>query len=274
MVDPRVQMRNLSDYLKVVAPLIAPNDLALNKPCIRHPDLSPNNIFVSDSGEITGIIDWQHCAVLAIFLQAKIPKHFQNYGDEDSESFTPPKLPEDFESLSGAEKDTAAELYRRRQVHYFYLGHTSHNNPSHFHAMGTHDLVMRNRLYDAAGRPWEGDNTSLKAELVRFSRLRSNTTSRSSKSPDQTPFPLKYSESEAEDCLTVDEKQKAADADMQAIRDFIGINIEGWVPNTLYAEAVAKDQEIRRQMLDAAETENDRNDVERNWPFQDHEELD
>lgn len=74
-VDPLVQISHLLGYLKVV-PHLVPKSEELNVPDIRHPDLSPSNIFISDSGEITGIIDWQHATALPIFLQAKIPQHF------------------------------------------------------------------------------------------------------------------------------------------------------------------------------------------------------
>lgn len=194
MVDPKVQQRNMSDYLKLTS-FLAPQDATLNKPTIRHPDLSPTNIFISDSGDITGIIDWQHSTVLPIFLQAKIPKHFQNYGDEDSENFERPRAPDMVDTWSEAEKTAAMELYRRRQVHYFYLGHTSHINPSHFHAMGSPNLVMRNRPYDVAGRPWEGDNTSLKAELIRVVKLWDDMTSQKHK----TECPVQYLEVELEE---------------------------------------------------------------------------
>lgn len=36
--------------------------------------------------------------------------------------------------------------------------------------MDKHELIVRNQLYDAACRPWEGDNTSLKAELIQASQ--------------------------------------------------------------------------------------------------------
>lgn len=77
----------------------------LNIPTIRHPDLSPTNIFVSDTGEITGVIDWEHTVILPIFLQAKIPKHFQNNGDEDSENFRQPRAPSNFDTLTESEKE-------------------------------------------------------------------------------------------------------------------------------------------------------------------------
>jgi len=269
-VDPQVQIDNLLDYLKVV-PHIIPEGEELNKPTIRHPDLSPNNVFISESGDITGVIDWQHSAILPVFLQAKIPKHFQNYGDEDSENFRPPKLPENFDSLIESEKEKEAELYRRRQLHYFYLGFTNRNNKPHFHAMGTYDLVVRNRLYDTAGRPWEGDNTSLKAELVHASTYWSDIATSAMK---RAGFPAKYSEAEVTECLDIDAKQKSVDAQMQRLRDFVGVNIDGWVPTELYDEARGKERYIKHQMLEVAETEDEKRELDENWPFQDHEELD
>lgn len=76
-------------------------------------------------GDITGIIDWQHATILPTFVQAKILKHFQNYGDDDSENFRRPKLAEDIVTMTDVDKEREMELYRRRQVHDFYLGLTS-----------------------------------------------------------------------------------------------------------------------------------------------------
>ncbi|KAF2492391.1 phosphotransferase family protein [Lophium mytilinum] len=269
-VDPKVQIASLLDYLKLTPHAIPERD-ELNQPTIRHPDLSPTNIFISKSGDITGIIDWQHTTILPLFLAAKIPKHFQNYGDDDSENFQPPKLPEDLDSLAEIEKDRQAELYRRRQLHYFYLGFTSRNNTAHFDAMGTYDLVVRNRLYDTASRPWEGDNTSLKAEIIQASTRWPGIATSAMKTAE---FPVKYSEAEVAECLDVDAKQKKMDEQMQILRDFFCVNIDGWVPTGLYDEAREKERCIKLQMLEDAETEDERREIRENWPFQDHEELD
>ncbi|KAF1828917.1 hypothetical protein BDW02DRAFT_511165 [Decorospora gaudefroyi] len=269
-VNPQVQMNVLQDYLKV-APHIVPDDEEKCRPAIRHPDLSPNNIFVSEAGEITGVIDWQHSVVLPIFIQAKIPKHFQNYGDDDSENFRPPKLPANFDSMDETEKETEMERYRRRQLHFFYKGYTNQNNKPHYRAMGTYDLIVRNRLYDVAGRPWEGDNTSLKAELIQASEYWPAIASLAMK---DAAFPVKYPDSETAACLDIDAKQKKADAQMQHLRDFIGVNIEGWVPMDGYELAREKERYMKQQMLDAADTEEERKEVDEEWPFQDYEEVD
>jgi hypothetical protein len=54
-VDPKVQINHLLDYLRVTPHLI-PQAEQLNLHPIRHPDLSPPNIFIADPGDINGII--------------------------------------------------------------------------------------------------------------------------------------------------------------------------------------------------------------------------
>lgn len=214
LVDPQVQIKHFASYLRV-APYLAPDGEELNAPTIRHPDLSPSNIFISETGNITGIIDWQHTTILPIFLQAKIPKHYQNYGDDDSENFRRPKLAEGVETMSESDREVEMELYRRRQVHYFYLGYTSSRNKPHFHAMGKHNLVLRNQLYDTA-----------------------------------------------------------ADEQMQQVREAIGVDIEGWVPNDEFESAKSRAELMKKEMAQAADSEEERREFEELWPFKDHEEMD
>lgn len=262
-----MQIGHLSNYLKL-APYLVPKTTELNAPTIRHPDLSPSNIFVSESGEITGVIDWQHATILPIFLQAKIPKHFQNYGDEDSESFKPPKLTPYFDTLPDSAKEEEMEIYRRRQVHFFYVGFTDRLNKPHFCAMGKHNLILRNRLYDTACRPWEGDNTSLQAELIYTLEQWSEIV------PEGDKPPVQYSAEEIKECLERYAKQKVADDQIQKMRDFVGVNIEGWLPNDGFDEAKEKAEYIKNEMSGEAETEEERKELLEHWPFQDHEEID
>ncbi|CZT50286.1 uncharacterized protein RSE6_11239 [Rhynchosporium secalis] len=265
-VDPQVQIRHLSDYLKV-APHLVPKEDQLNLPTIRHPDLSPSNILISDCGDITGLIDWQHATILPIFLLAKIPKHFQNYGDDDSENFRRPQLAEDFANMTSSEKELEMDRYRRRQVHYFYLGYTSELNKAHFQAMGKYNLVLRNRLYDTAGRPWEGDNTSLQAQLIKIIGEWSAIAS-------EDNCPISYSPAEVEECLDRDAKQNRVNEQLQHVRDFIGINIDGLVMSEEFESARAKAELIKNELAEGADTDEEGREFTKLWPFQDHEEID
>ncbi len=268
-VTPDIQIKVLQDYLKI-AQFIVPDDEEMNRPTIRHQDLSPNNIFV-DEGEVTGMIDWQHCIILPLFLQAKIPSHFQNYGDKESENFRPPQLPPDFDSLSDEEKEVEEDLYRRRQLHFFYLGATSHYNPRHYNALCVDPQAHRMRLFAKARSPWEGDNTSLKAQLI--STVANWPKIRSTKLPE-LDCPISYSEQEVEVCLAMNAKQKYADRTVGALREFVGANIDGWVRNDEYPAMKESADGIKAQMIADAESDVDRKDIEDKWPFQDHEEID
>ena len=115
--DPQDHVHSLGDYIRLI-PHLVPKDATVHSPTLRHPDLSPNNILVSDDLQITGFIDWQHSEVLPAFLAADIPAAFANYADEESRSFTEPKLPENLPSMAQDERAEAEELYRRRHIHF------------------------------------------------------------------------------------------------------------------------------------------------------------
>ena len=266
-VDPQIQIDHLSDYLRVT-PYLAPEADDLNVPTIRHPDLSPSNILISDNGDITGVIDWQHASVLPLFLQAKIPKYFQNYGDEESENFVRPKLAENFATMSSDDKAVELETFRRRQLHYFYLGYTSQYNKRHFHALGKPHLVLRNQLYDIAGRPWEGDNTSLQSQLMKTVAQWSDISATPQKPP------IGYTEEEVKECLDRDANQKNIDEQMQRLREDIGVSIDGLVMNEEFESAVERAQLVKDQLMEDAVTEDERREIDENWPFQDHDEID
>lgn len=169
--------------------------------------------------------------------------------------------------MSESDREVGMELYRRRQVHYFYLGYTSSRNKPHFHVMGKHNLVIRNQLYNTVDRPWEGDNTSLQAQLIRtmehWSEIR----------PGEAP-PIQYFEAEHQECLERDSKQKDADEQMQQVREAIGVDVEGWVPNDEFEIAKARADAMKSEMVQATNSEEERREFEELWPFQDHKETD
>lgn len=268
-MHPDAQAKSLGDYLEI-ARFLVPDVEEMNRPTIRHPDLSPGNIFVSDNGEITGLIDWQHCAVLPLFLQAGIPNHFQNYGDESSEKLHPPKLPDNFASLSDEDKVVQQELYRKRQMHFFYCGATVYLNSRHHQALGFDPYTYRKTLYTAACSPWEGDNTSLKAHITPV------TTHWSPLHSQEAPAecPIQYSEKEVQECLERHEKQEKIDQDLQKMLNYLELSPEGHVDSHSYDDAKEMVDKIKAQWIAESETEFERKDIEDNFPLQDHEELD
>src|SRR6266699_1007491 len=89
--DPTEHITSLKNYIQI-APFLIPKDRESHWPIIRHPDLHPFIISVSDGFKIVGMIDWKHYSVLPLFLQAGIPKYFRNYGNEESERLNTVRL--------------------------------------------------------------------------------------------------------------------------------------------------------------------------------------
>src|SRR5208282_3909650 len=105
-----------------------------------------------------------------------------------------------------------------------------------FDAMSSSGIVLRNKIYENAGRPWEGDSISLKANLIQCAAQWADISSKDL--PHCIKGPLNYSPSEVDQCLQLDAKQRDAESSSQRLRDFIGVNIDGWVPIEEYDDAV------------------------------------
>ncbi|KAL4896711.1 kinase-like protein [Aspergillus ambiguus] len=258
---------SLQKYVQIAPHLLPDSDPALHRPTIRHPDLQPNSIFISDNLEIEGIIDWQHNAILPLFLQCGILESLQNYGDEISESLQIPGLPKDFAESGEVERLQQAELLRRRQLHYVYVKTTEILNPDHYHALTYEFSTLRRRLFQHSGDPWEGDNVTLKADLVALSRFWKELN------PDaKTPCPVSFPDNEVAECLRLEHAQLEADEQFQACKEAIGVGNEGWVPIAHYDDAKERERKLKADALDAAETEEERQALLNNWLFDDFSE--
>jgi hypothetical protein len=215
------------------------------------------------------LIDWQHSVILPLFLQSGIPKSFQNYGDKISESLQTPSLPDNFDDLEEMEQYQQADIYRRLQLHYLYVQLTAKLNREHYEALTANLNTLRRRLFHHASDPWEGDNVTLKADLVTLS-----TKWRELDSDMRTPCPIPYSDEESIECLRLEKAQAEADEQLQACQEAIGVGDEGWVPIGQYDEAKLCERKLKADALEAAETDEQRAIVQANWIFDDFQEED
>jgi hypothetical protein len=272
--SPLDHLDSLDKYLRTAPYLIPHNNETLTRSTLRHPDLQPNNVFVSDKLEITGLIDWQHCAILPLFLQCGIPNSLQNYGDDISESLTVPELPPNFDDLSESRQFEQAVLLRRRQLHYFYVAMTARLNSTHYDALAYDFSMLRRKLFDHASCPWEGDNVTLKAELIYLMENWSSIAAPEMSARDEAkaPCPFSFSEDEVTECKRLHAAQIEADEQLQACRDVVGIGPEGWVPLEQYKETKQRELKLKADALEAAESEEERARLAEHWIFDDFDE--
>jgi hypothetical protein len=214
---PAVHIQLLSDYLEIVPYLgVSPNH-PFARSTLRHPDFSPSNILINASNDIVGIIDWQHAVVLPLCLCAGIPTHFQNWGDPLSAMLAKPEvnLPENFEDLGQEEQATIQETLRKRLVHFYYAALTMKEMPDHFDALRNENLMLRAKLFDRAGEPWEGDSLSLKYTIMQVCK---NWTMNLDDSigVGSLDCPLNYTEDEIQQCAKEYDREREK---MQALAD-------------------------------------------------------
>lgn len=269
--DPKTHAESLENFLRLAQHLV-PGDPEQQLPILRHPDVQPNNIFINEDHRVTALIDWQHATILPTFLAAGIPNSFQNYNDVESRSFTPPHPPAHLESLDEFERTQAQEEFRRRHVHFFYLGFTQRLNQRHWRAIEDEIDILRRRTFDHAGEPWEGLNAPLLYDLVQVSQVWDKIVT--SDHDGTTPScPVSFTQEEAERIDALDDSHRDADGDVENIDELLGIGSDGWTPHERFESAKSKAAEVREQALASADDDPWlRESSERHWPFDDYDE--
>ncbi|OSS50250.1 hypothetical protein B5807_04729 [Epicoccum nigrum] len=234
--DSAIHTASLEKYL-CAAPHLVPENPELNLPTLRHPDIQPNNIFRDKDYRVTGLVDWQHATALPAFLAAGLPSSFQNYSDPESVSFAPPRLPIDLDSLDEAQRAQADEQFRRRQ-----------------RALEQEPDLLRGRIFDHVGEPWDGLNTTLHHDLVQIARNWDKIALRKDDGAARA-CPVSFTQKEIDQIDALEESHRDADGDVEQINEFLGIASDGWTPNERFESAKDKAAEIREQALASADND-------------------
>lgn len=269
--SPSDHVENLNRYLSI-APSISPRDSdpALCQFCIRHADLQPSNIVVSKSSDsgwhVVSLLDWQHTPILPLFLIAGIPQRLQNYGDLISELLIPPSLPGNLGDLDESEQNRQKELYRDRLVHYHYMKSTEEFNKVHHMALTSPLGTLRRRLFDYTGEPWEGETIALKLALIEATENWNRITG------GGAPCPVAYDAEDVQETKKLDKVLSEADKTMDACNNMIGLGGEGWVPTEHYEAAASLCKQLKENAFAAAESAEERAEIEGHWPFDDMDE--
>ncbi|PYI30037.1 phosphotransferase enzyme family protein [Aspergillus indologenus CBS 114.80] len=268
---PETYIDLLNKYLKLVPYLIhKDNTSPFNQPTLRHPDLNPNNIFISpDTGAISCIIDWQHSKIEPRFLTAGYPRVFESPDPEQSFELIEPTLPTDYEAMPAEEKVAADEIYRRRLLFYYYRIFNGHLNKPHLEVLRDPIFFPRQHLVDRAGRQWNGNTMTLKGALLRIIEYwpyLPNTVG--------IACPVEISDSEKDGFTEQEELWFSLNKVVDHWRDQVGgVNEDGWISNEKYDESVRKVAELKASLL--ASAEGDKDDIyllEKGWLFRDREE--
>ncbi|EGE79026.2 phosphotransferase enzyme family protein [Blastomyces dermatitidis ATCC 18188] len=168
VIPPSAYSTLLEKYL-AIAPFLLPNDAESHgsAPTLRHPDLTPSNVFISpETSKIRRIIDWQHTVIVPRLLASGHPHLFENPDVELPPTLDAPQPPDGYESLDPETKAQVDELLRRRNLYYFYRVFNGAKNQLHLAACADPLLEPRKHLVDFAGRQGNGNLMTLRGALI------------------------------------------------------------------------------------------------------------
>ncbi|PPQ83049.1 hypothetical protein CVT24_011988, partial [Panaeolus cyanescens] len=267
--SPLDHLKNLERYL-AIAPSILPKDPALSHFYMRHPDLHPNNIFVSLSPssdcKIVSVFDWQHTSILPMFLLAGIPERLQNYADNVSQSMMLPSRPENLEEMDEARRDSEEYRYRCRLVHYHYVTSTMKHNPLHYAAFMDPLYALRGQLFLYAGAPWEGESSELKLALIQTKNRWDEL------SGGVVPCPLEFDAQDLAETAALEKDMNQVIRGFELLQAHGGVGVDGWVPAEDYESTMAFFKDVKEKALATAESEEECEEINDHWPWDDMDE--
>lgn len=131
--------------------------------------------------------------------------------------------------------------------------------------------MFKQRLFEHASSPWEGDNVTLKADLIEATKRWSKVAVPAA---DGTvaPCPISYSEEEVAECLRLYGKVTEIDGQQEKMRECLGVGHDGWVPSERYEESRALNAKTKALALEFAESDFKKQMLDRYWPFDDQDE--
>jgi hypothetical protein len=183
------------------------------------------------------------------------------------------KLPENFDELDQNEQSIIQETMRKRLVHFYYAALTMKSMPDHFDSLRNENMMLRAKLFNRAGAPWEGDSLSLKYTIIQVLKNWPMHVDNSGPAASMD-CPVKYSEEEIQQCTKNHEQEEEKMQELAEMKDIIGTDALGWVPDDEQLEkSRAIIQSIKEGLEEHSETEIEKIAVQSHFPFDDHDET-
>ncbi|KAH6881210.1 kinase-like domain-containing protein [Coprinopsis sp. MPI-PUGE-AT-0042] len=269
---PSDHIQNLERYLSITSSLI-PNDPQLQRFSIGHPDLKISNIIVNSDCQIAGLIDWQHASILPLYLLAG---RLKNPADTCLKTMASPLVssdtPDSGES-DNTQQESPNDLRRRQLLRRHYVKNTEECNELHYRAFTDPLHLLRWRLFEGTGLPWEGETLELNVFLLEvwqrwdeLAKARGGTTLDS-----QCPFNFDIEDllSSLDFLLHVKGVEKEFGS-IQASARIIGK--DGWVATNDYEHAKMVVDEAKEEVMRDSDATEERLELMRQWPWDDIDE--
>ena len=260
-----MKMKVVILYLGLLDSILPAVDSSIASPHLWHSDLHSGNIFVdpADHTKITGIIDWQSTEASPLYFAAMQPPFLKHKGSR-VEGFERPRLPDNFEELSEAEKRQAEALFEQRSLVALYRLLVSKYYPRLHKAFEFRNTVIYHLLQIGTHLLIDGDAIWL-TQAVELQDSWAEIMGE-----DRPPCPLSFSDEERQQIDADWEKAELAMSLMTAVRESIRFPIsrDGLVQHEYYKAAIQGLQDLKEQVIEQyAKNDEEAKIWEECWPF-------
>ncbi|KAG2005570.1 protein kinase subdomain-containing protein PKL/CAK/Fmp29 [Coprinopsis cinerea AmutBmut pab1-1] len=244
---PSNHIRLLDQYDDIVPYLIA-EDTSFHRPVLTLRDSHQNNIFLSHEAlerdgtiQISAVIDWQHTAVLPLYLTAFIPKFIQ-------QAIPAPGQPQ--------EQFTKEIAYLRKAYHALYY-ETGRDVDWATIVMSEIDgsFPLSQTVPAGAERCWHRGYANLKKRLIDIGTRWVQLIG------PGVPFPRPELCSDPEEAVRAEEddvKWTEVAGELEAIQRFVGVGSDWGVSNEDYEGAVSANRELCKAWVESLTEEDKR----------------
>ncbi|RWQ95008.1 phosphotransferase enzyme family protein [Paecilomyces variotii] len=263
--DKEKKTTALEWYQQVVDALI-PQDTAITRPCLWHNDLHDDNVFVDprDPEKISGIIDWQSCPISPLFNHNPDPA-FLDWDGLEPETLDLAPMPR-LSGLSPEERSAAVHEYTMQNVLIAWRKLMLSKNPDLYRAVEFRKTAAYGLMF-LAHRMFEYGEAHFQSLMVDLK----DTWADLPAVTNDIPFPYDFSEEDLER-IKLDSDSAVAGTELVAeVKERMGDlwPDKGFIEHEQYDECKAALHEIKAQILEQlAETDEERAEYERYWPFQ------
>ncbi|EPE32785.1 Protein kinase-like (PK-like) [Glarea lozoyensis ATCC 20868] len=262
---PEEMLDLLDTHLKLTPAMVPPPTTEdIDAFTLWHSDLHLDNIFVDPNTlQITSVIDWQSTAATSFFCHCEVPKMVRHREPVSLDLSDLPKRRDCAKDASQNEIDFAEKMHRSEHLHQYYLQITRRDNSRHWAALKLDDEIQVQPV-KIVQQLWESNTMFfLRRALMRI------VTNWERLCPDSGPCPVSFSDENISLFNREVEKRGFVSDTLNLIQNNYGLNPDGTVVPSKYNEMQAELNRLKAVCLEAAETDEERIDVEKLWPFQD-----
>ncbi|PGH08520.1 hypothetical protein AJ80_07840 [Polytolypa hystricis UAMH7299] len=261
----------LEYYLRILEPLLLPDESALTQGYLWHDNLHHENIFVDpETLLIVGIIDCQSIQVAPLFDHC-LDLCFLDYdGPDVGDNLGRPELPESVKSLEGKEKDRAIRQFLDKGVMVGWRSLFRNRMPTHYPSIQFQQSTRGNLLH-LSRRIFELGEAHFHALLLDLQDEWNHVRTANSSTPC---FPLKFSEPQIS---TIEADMRRADLGIEIMNTMVKRRLgdlwpeKGVIEVENYEKVKTVLREVKADLIDryCCHQGWDTALFERLWPFDD-----